>query len=164
MHIWLKTSERLRVDPRVMKEGIDENHPWVTDDGRGYTCTLLEPFIDHNTANYPIWWWIKMKLAASFVLNGYRHVHVYCVQFDEETIDHFPLLDQKSMIVKPIYSLVKRHQNMDRHTVLGLECCFLQLLWGVGTENLPTKLGTNILGWEGFKFVQIRAPLFSKGR
>ena len=25
-------SERHKVDPRVMKEGIDENHPWVTDD------------------------------------------------------------------------------------------------------------------------------------
>ena len=32
MHIWLKTSERHKVDPRVMKEGIDENRPWVTDD------------------------------------------------------------------------------------------------------------------------------------
>lgn len=29
------------------------------------------------------------------VLNGYRHVHVYCVQFDEETVDHFPLLGPK---------------------------------------------------------------------
>ena len=32
MHISLKTSERHKVDPRVMKERIDENHPWVTDD------------------------------------------------------------------------------------------------------------------------------------
>ena len=25
MHIWLKTNERHKVDPRVTKEGIDEN-------------------------------------------------------------------------------------------------------------------------------------------
>ena len=28
----IKTSERHKVDPRVMKEGIDENPPRVTDD------------------------------------------------------------------------------------------------------------------------------------
>ena len=37
MHIWSKTSERHKVDPRVMKEGMDENHPWVTDDGFFYS-------------------------------------------------------------------------------------------------------------------------------
>ena len=31
MHIRLNTSERYKVDPRVMKERIDENHPWVTE-------------------------------------------------------------------------------------------------------------------------------------
>ena len=41
MHIGLKTSDRHKFDPRVMKERIDENHPWVTEDGR-YTVDLTQ--------------------------------------------------------------------------------------------------------------------------
>ena len=41
MHIWLKTSERHKVDPRVMKEEIDVNHPWVTDDALTWTSARL---------------------------------------------------------------------------------------------------------------------------
>ena len=55
MHIWLKTSERRKMDLRVMKERIDDNHPWVTDDKYDadffeliiYTLsvTILEPIL-----------------------------------------------------------------------------------------------------------------------
>ena len=41
MYIWLKTSERHKVDQRVMKEKIDENHPWVTDDGFKYALYVF---------------------------------------------------------------------------------------------------------------------------
>ena len=53
MYIWLKTSARHTVDPRVMKEGIDENHPWVTDDdaaSTGCDCVYLDVYI-HSSLN-----------------------------------------------------------------------------------------------------------------
>ena len=44
MHIWLKTSERHKAYPRVMKERINENHPWVTDNATHNSYSYIKGF------------------------------------------------------------------------------------------------------------------------
>ena len=55
MHIWLKSSERHKVETRVMKKIIDENHPLVTDDPPLAECfwpLTIEKSYRHFCGNY----------------------------------------------------------------------------------------------------------------
>ena len=52
--------------PQVMKEGIDENHPWVTDDGEGVFLELLQQVLCANSRLLAL-----RRCLRSFIVNTY---------------------------------------------------------------------------------------------
>ena len=71
MHIYMKISERHKVDSQVMNERIDENHPWVLH--VRWPIAAATFFIKDIVILYKVW----SICVVKYELNWQCHTYIY---------------------------------------------------------------------------------------